>query len=79
MTATGDDELRAAFRLTPSEARVAMLLAARRTNREIAAELGVTEHTARRHTEKVLLKLNVHRRHDVQGALLRCRKSSDRG
>lgn len=75
MTVTVEDELREVFRLTPREARVAMLLAARRTNREIAAALGVSEHTARRHTEKVLLKLDVHRRYDVRGALLQCRRS----
>lgn len=77
MSATVCDELRETFRLTPREAHVAMLLAVRTTNREIASELGVTEHTARRHTEKVLMKLDVHRRHDVQGALLRCCRSCD--
>lgn len=58
------------FGLTPKEAQVATLLADRQSNREIAAELGVTEHTARRHTEKVLRKLDVHRRALVKRALL---------
>lgn len=70
-------ELKELFGLTPSEARVALLLASRKSNREIARELGVSEHTARRHTEKVLLKLNLHRRSDVQRALLQCRSSTD--
>jgi DNA-binding CsgD family transcriptional regulator len=64
-----EDRLQAKFGFTPAEARVALLLAARKSNREIAAELSVTQHTARRHTEKVMLKLAVHRRTDVQSAL----------
>lgn len=70
-------ELRAAFRLTRAEARVATLLAERMSNREIAQELGVTGHTARRHTEKVLLKLGIHRRTDVRRELLRCIRRSE--
>lgn len=61
-----EQALRKAFRLTRSEARVALLLAARQSNREIAEEAGVTEHTARRHTEKVLLKLGIHHRIQVR-------------
>lgn len=63
---------RNSFGLTASEARVATLLAARMTNREIARELGRSEHTARRHTEKVLRKLGVRRRSDVRAALAAC-------
>jgi DNA-binding CsgD family transcriptional regulator len=65
-------ELRATFRLTRAEARVAAMLAQRMSNHEIARELGVTEHTARRHTEKILLKLGIHRRTDVLREMLRC-------
>lgn len=65
-----EQQFRQKFGLTCSEARVALLLADRRSNREIAEEIGVTEHTARRHTEKVLVKLGLHRRTEVQGALL---------
>ena len=61
-----EQALRRAFRFTRSEARVALLLAARSSNREIAEELDVTEHTARRHTEKVLSKLGIHHRIEVR-------------
>lgn len=54
------------FGFTASEARVALLLAHRYSNREIAQELRVTEHTARRHTEKILLKLGIHSRRVVR-------------
>lgn len=50
------------LRLTRTELRVALLLARDLPNRDIAHALGISEHTARRHTERVLLKLNVHRR-----------------
>jgi len=55
--------------LTAAEERVATLLAARWSNREIARYLDVTEHTARRHTEGVLRKLGIHSRTKV-GAVL---------
>jgi DNA-binding NarL/FixJ family response regulator len=57
--------LRQKYRLTPTQARVATLLADRFTNAEIASELRVQPSTARRHTEAVLLRLGVHRRFDV--------------
>lgn len=49
-------DFRKVFGLTPREAEVAHLLLERRTNKEIAASLGVTQHTAWRHTEKVIAK-----------------------
>lgn len=55
-----------ALGLTTRELEVAQLLAGRRSNREIAVHLGVTEHTARRHTERVLQKLGVCRRGAVE-------------
>ena len=55
------------FGLTPREAEVAALLVRRRTNREIARELGISPHTARHHVESVLAKLGVHSRRDVAG------------
>jgi DNA-binding CsgD family transcriptional regulator len=51
--------------LTRTEETVARLLALRRTNREIAAELGVSYHTAKHHVERVLHKLGVASRNDV--------------
>lgn len=51
-----------ALGLTPQESRVALLLAQRRSNAEIASALTISEHTARHHTERVLAKLGVHTR-----------------
>ncbi len=65
-------QLRAAFGFTRAEARVARMLAERKTNYEIARELGVTGATARRHTEHILLKMGVGRRSAVRGALIEC-------
>jgi DNA-binding NarL/FixJ family response regulator len=62
-------ELRDRFGLTPREAQVARLLGRGRRNVEIARELGVTEHTAERHTEHVLRKLGVHSRAAVAAKL----------
>jgi DNA-binding CsgD family transcriptional regulator len=54
------------FDLTPRQAEVAQLLAQRKTNREIAAALCISPHTARHHTEAVLDKLNLHSRTGVR-------------
>jgi DNA-binding CsgD family transcriptional regulator len=54
------------FGLTAREIDVALLLAERRSNAEIARRLGISPHTARRHTEQVLLKIGAGRRHDVE-------------
>jgi DNA-binding CsgD family transcriptional regulator len=55
--------------LTAREAEVARLLARRLSNAEVAAALGVSAHTARHHTEKVMQKLGVRKRADVATAL----------
>ncbi len=55
--------------LTPREAQVARLLARRARDPEIAAALGISVHTARHHSEKVLRKLGVRRRTDVAAVL----------
>ena len=47
--------------LTPRQAEVAVLLAERRSNKEIAAALSVSVHTARHHVEAVLCRLGVPR------------------
>ena len=57
------------YRLTPTQARVATLLADRLTNAEIAFELHVRPNTARRHTEAVLLRLGVSSRFKVVAAV----------
>lgn len=59
-------ELRARYSLTDREVQVAELLAQRRTNAEIASSLGISLHTARHHTESVLLKVGVHSRVAVE-------------
>lgn len=65
-----DADLSARFRLSPREVQVARLLSSGRSNKELAGILGTSVHTARRHTEHVLVKLGVRSRAAV-GALLR--------
>lgn len=65
----GVDELQRRFRLTAREAEVALLLAERRSNKEVARALGIAMNTAWRHTDKVLMKLGVGSRKDVLRAL----------
>jgi DNA-binding NarL/FixJ family response regulator len=61
--------LRLKYRLTPTQTRVATLLADRLTNKEIALELRIRPSTARRHTEAVLLRLGVNSRFKVAAML----------
>ena len=56
------DALRARYRLTVRELQVASLLMHRFSNAEIARMLGISPHTARHHTENVLLKFGVRSR-----------------
>jgi DNA-binding CsgD family transcriptional regulator len=65
------DELQVRYGLTRRETETARLLAARRGNSEIAHVLGMSAHTARHHTERILLKLGVSSRREVERALLR--------
>jgi DNA-binding CsgD family transcriptional regulator len=58
------------FGLTARETEVAMLLAQGRSNVAIAKALGISTHTARHHTQRVLGKLKVHSRAEA-GAKLR--------
>jgi DNA-binding CsgD family transcriptional regulator len=53
------------FGLTPRQWDVARLLARGISNADIAATLGISPHTARRHTERVLRKLEVNSRAQV--------------
>lgn len=57
------------FGLTPRQAQVALLLAERRSDKEIARELAISRHTARRHVEAVLLRLGIHDRKEVRERL----------
>lgn len=52
----------AAALLTPRERELALLLLERRTNREIAETLGISEHTVRHHLESIFGKLGVRSR-----------------
>jgi len=58
------------YRMTPREAEVAMLLAQGLSNTALARRLGISPHTARHHTQRVLGKLGVHSRAEA-GARLR--------
>jgi DNA-binding CsgD family transcriptional regulator len=58
------------FGLTARETEVAMLLAQGRSNVAIAKTLGISTHTARHHTQRVLGKMKVHSRAEA-GAKLR--------
>jgi DNA-binding CsgD family transcriptional regulator len=66
----GEAALRERFGLSRREAGVALLLARRASNSEIARELFISPHTARHHTEQVLLKLGVHSRFAVSTRIL---------
>lgn len=78
--------IRNQFGFTAREARVALCLARRRSNAEIARALHISPHTARRHTENVMTKMNLRSRFAVQQAiqaaissLERRRKDGQRG
>ena len=64
-----DASVRQRFGLTPRESDVASRLAAGASSREVAESLGMSVHTARRHTERVLQKCNVRRRSAIAAAL----------
>lgn len=58
-------ELCQLYALTGTEVEVALLLALGRSNAEIAEARGISPHTARRHTERVLHKLGVRSRAEI--------------
>jgi DNA-binding CsgD family transcriptional regulator len=64
-----DAALRQRFRLTTKEVKVARLIAQEWSNERIAAELSISPHTARHHTERILAKLGVKSRTKVRNAL----------
>ncbi|MEX1184734.1 MAG: LuxR C-terminal-related transcriptional regulator [Gemmatimonadota bacterium] len=65
----GDAAIGEILGLTPRVAAVARLLALRQTNREIAAELRISENTARRYTELALKQLGLKTRFEVRSHL----------
>lgn len=68
--AISDDLLRTRYRLTYREINVARQLALGASTAGVASQLGISIHTARRHTEQVLTKLGIHRRTQVASVLL---------
>ena len=58
------------FGMTPREVEVAVLLAEGCSNSTVAGRLGISPHTARHHTQRVLVKLGVRSRSEA-GARLR--------
>ena len=62
-------QVRERFGLTPRQAEVALLLARRRTNPEIAQELCVSEHTVRSHAEAVMGRLGLGDRRAIRSKL----------
>lgn len=68
LPAAGD--LRARYGLSPRECDVALLMARGLSDRDIAARLAISWHTARRHSERVLGKLSVTSRAEVALTLL---------
>lgn len=65
------EELSEVFGLTQAEGRVASLIAQGMANDQIALELRISPHTARRHTERILFKLGARSRAEVAVRLFR--------
>lgn len=63
--------------LTPRELEVLKLLAAGKTNKEIAWMLRISVHTAKKHVGQILAKLNVSSR--MEAALLYIRSGTSKG
>lgn len=67
---TGEEHLRRLYDLTPSEAAMASLLVQGLSLKEAAAELNVTENTARTHLKRIFDKTDTHRQGELVGLLL---------
>jgi len=67
---TGEEHLRRLYDLTPSEAGLASLLVQGMSLKEAAAELNVTENTARTHLKRIFDKTDTHRQGELVGLLL---------
>jgi DNA-binding CsgD family transcriptional regulator/PAS domain-containing protein len=66
-----EDALRDRFGLTRREAEVALLLAEGLTNEQISERLFISPHTAKRHTEQVLAKMEMPSRKGIAMRLMR--------
>lgn len=65
-----NDLLKKEFGLTPAEIRVARLIGEGHSNADIAQQLFISPHTARRHTERIMVKLKARSRAEVGPKLL---------
>lgn len=65
----GEEVLRGKFGLSKREAQVAVLLADRRTDAEIATTLGISWHTVRSHIERIFAALHCHTRREAAAKL----------
>lgn len=74
----GADEIGTRFNLSRREHDVALRLSRGMRNDAIAAQLGISPHTVRRHTERVLAKLGVSNRAEVAARLLAVRDGKGR-
>jgi DNA-binding CsgD family transcriptional regulator len=68
-TAIDSQALTTRFGLTSREIQTAQLVSRGYSTRQIATEMGISFNTARRHTEHVLLKLNMHSRSAIAAKL----------
>lgn len=64
------EELRRLYDLTPSESGLTSLLVQGLSLKEAAAELGITENTARTHLKRIFDKTGTHRQGELVGLLL---------
>ena len=71
IVAIDDEHEREPAGLTPRQLEIARLLASRATNAEIASSLGISVHTARHHSQRVLEKLGITSRAEVRRRLER--------
>lgn len=70
------DALEASGPLTPQQRRVAGLVCERLSNKEIAAELGISERTVKFHLQNAFLSLGVSNRHEICDVLVPARSPS---
>jgi DNA-binding CsgD family transcriptional regulator len=71
--------VQAAFGLSRAQANVAVLFAAGQTGREIAAALGISQFTVRRHLADIMERTNVRRQAELARLLLRIPDEFDGG
>ncbi len=62
--------LRSKFNLTLRECECALLVACCHNGHDVAASLGVTQHTLRQHLKNIYQKTKVHKQHELVGLVL---------